>query len=121
MKTQPKMSKMMAVALTNLTSQGAQGIVLDIRGNDGGDDDQGADVINFFLPSDAPEALYERASYSNRLLSVAQKGKLRKYMNGTNPDVYGAPVGDMCDGDPCELFTKPVKKSKYADKVPGES
>ena len=116
-----KMSKMMAVALTNLTSQGAQGIVLDIRGNDGGDDDQGADVINFFLPSDAPEALYERASYSNRLLSVAQKGKLRKYMNGTDPDVYGAPLGDMCDGDPCELFTKPVKKSKYADKVPGES
>ena len=42
-------------------------------------------------------------------------------MNGSSldPDVYGAPVGNMCDGDPCELFTKNVKKSKYADKVPG--
>ena len=68
-----KMPLLMATALTNLTMQGAQGIVLDIRGNDGGDDDQGAEVISFFMPSSAPKALYERASYSNRLLSVAQK------------------------------------------------
>ena len=40
-------------------------------------------------------------------------------MNGSSLDMYGAPVGNMCDGDPCELFTKHVKKSKYADKVPG--
>jgi hypothetical protein len=68
-----KMPLLMATALTNLTLQGAQGIVLDIRGNDGGDDDQGAEVINFFVPSSTPKTLYERASYSNRLLSVAQK------------------------------------------------
>jgi len=47
----------MATALAELTSKGADSIIVDIRGNDGGEDDQAPMVINFFLPPGAPKTL----------------------------------------------------------------
>ena len=79
----PDMASKMANALADLRSLGATRLVMDMRGNDGGDDEQVLDILKFFQPPDSPVRVYERASYSNRLLSIAKGGSLRKYMNLT--------------------------------------
>eukprot|EP01052_Picozoa_sp_SAG31_P023678 SAG31_NODE_1968_length_6780_cov_1.940129_1_plen_528_part_00 len=105
----PKLAEKMASALASFKA--AKGVILDIRGNDGGDDPQGPKILDFFLPQDAQKVLYERASYSNRLLSVASNGKFRRYMNGTSLDNY-AIIPDQT------LYWKPVDLAKLKKKIP---
>ena len=90
------MAEQMVNALVDLRSRGATGLVMDMRGNDGGNDEQVLDILKFFIPPESPVRVYERASYSNRLLSIAKGGQLRQFMNGTNPTTFGivdVPVG----------------------------
>ena len=119
----------MAKAIADLTAQGAKRMIVDLRGNDGGDDVQGPTIVDFFVPEGASPRFYEQVSYSNRLLSVAERGKLQKYMNGSNLDDYAVvPLseyeddgGDGGDGgsDATALYIKPVDVAKYREAVPG--
>jgi len=106
----------MAAAVASL--KGAKGILLDWRSNDGGDDPQGAEIVDFFLPEGTPYRIYEKAAYSNRLLATAGHGELRKYMNGTDLDDWGiVPVAvDDADGT---IYTNVSTLDKLKSKVPG--
>lgn len=117
----------MATAIAALTEQGAEQMIVDLRGNDGGDDVQGPLVVDFFLPVDTQPQFYEQVSYSNRLLSVAEHGRLQKYMNGSNLADYAVvPLseyedddGDDIGADGTALFIQPVDVSHYRTVVPG--
>jgi len=86
--------------------QHTPGMVIDIRGNDGGDDDQAADLNSHFMPASAGKIVYELVSFSNRLLSdIGQYS----YMNGTNPDDYGIVPPAMIYSQPVTPhYSKPV-------------
>jgi carboxyl-terminal processing protease len=83
------------------------GIIVDIRGNDGGDDNQGADFNSLFLPKTEGKVFYEYASYSNRFLKAAGEAK---YLNGTNPSDFGILPDGTVFGEPVvsASYTKPV-------------
>ena len=112
------MAKELAGALAELTAAGMDALVLDIRGNDGGEDDQAPAVLDFFVPPGSPRVLYELASYSNRLLSVANKGKLRPFMNGTDLNGWGV-IGNASGGADGTLYYGPLDVAKYKGLVPG--
>merc|ERR1719486_1380146 len=65
------------------------GIVVDVRGNKGGMDIQSAAILGYFMEGDdSSQVIYEKVSYSNSLLQVAQNGKNKALLNGTNPKDY---------------------------------
>jgi hypothetical protein len=114
----------MAQVLTELRSKGpVNGIVLDIRGNDGGDDEQGAAVVEFFTPPAKPY-LYEHASYSNRLLSVAEEGNLQHYMSSEDLAEFGNIAGEALDKYGVEeeysLNIDPEHLKAYSDPLSAE-
>ena len=77
-------------------------------------------MLDFFIPLDATAKLYEKAAYSNRFLSVACDGRLRKFMNGTNPDDYGIiteSVHGGCSAD-SNLYQAPIDVDKIKKKLP---
>ena len=111
----------MARAIATLQQQGATGIIVDLRGNDGGDDDQGPLMVDFFVPEGTPRRFYEQASWSNRMLSVVKKGEFRKYMNGTNLNDYAIVPSSATDdgGDDDALYIEPLDVEYYKERVPG--
>ena len=112
------MEEQMATALTALRAAGATGLAMDMRGNDGGDDEQVLDILKFFVPLDRPPRVYERASYSNRVLSEAKSGKLKHLMNGTDPEVFG--IVDTPEGGAYGiLHSSPIDPDDDIWKVPG--
>jgi carboxyl-terminal processing protease len=91
--------KEFAEAISDLAD--TPGIIVDIRGNDGGDDDQGSDFNAHFLPKHVTQ-FYEDVAYSNRLMKDAGKAKL---MNGTGLSNYALHLSER-------QITKPVSYAK---------
>jgi len=81
------------------------GLVVDIRGNNGGDDPNGATFNSFFMPASAPKVFYEDASYSNRLLRDV--GRAHE-MNGTNPSDYAIIGKSLYQAPQTVAYTKPA-------------
>ena len=48
---------------------GTKGLIVDIRGNVGGDDEQTTDFNGYFIPDKSQPQYYENSAFSNRFLN----------------------------------------------------
>ena len=78
-------------------------------------------ILKFFTPPESPTRVYERASYSNRLLAIANGGRLKRFLNGTNPQGFGI-VDEPVAGAYGVLHSGPLDEddNKVWTKVPSE-